>query len=534
LSGQLAVSDESIRLERVRLSRERGEADLKPKLAVPLSKREASFDIRARGDDVSSIVGAPRGFKANAAPFSIAMPGEPRGTRLSIGGLDVSIGEAPLAADGHLDFAISRRSTTFRFELDVPDLHRLGPLNGRRLREEGLSVKATAKGALGLLVIDNLHSRIGDSGFRAIVRLEKGDVPRLAVKARSHSLTLTPVLEQAEFEYDAEPEFEDGRLLPDIALPLDRLQALNAELSVSIADLKRGALHFTNVEPASTLQDGVLNLENLGFNARSGWLQARGSLQPVAGSARLGIDIAVRDFALGVPGVNDDLPGKVDIDLSLSATGSGLRQLAGKADGIVYVHMRGGRVEEVRFIRRLCGDMLNEMLVRINPCSKSDAAIDLRRVVAPLEIVDGQLHSRPDILVVTDKIGMLALVGINPGSEELSIQVRTMPQMGLTLTAGEILDPYVRVVGTLARRGRGQIRRECGSPAARPPRPVASPCWPGPHGTACRVRVTPATQQRRERSRFWVSDFRNSHDQQRNDIAPVIRDQPCLSLIFET
>ena len=45
---------------------------------------------------------------------------------------------------------------------------------------------------------------------------------------------------------------------------------------------------------------------------------------------------------------------------------------------------------------------------------------------------------------------MLTDARINLQSEEMAIQIRSTPKKGLTLSAGEILNPYVKVVGTLA------------------------------------------------------------------------------------
>jgi len=46
---------------------------------------------------------------------------------------------------------------------------------------------------------------------------------------------------------------------------------------------------------------------------------------------------------------------------------------------------------------------------------------------------------------------MVIKSSINLQSEKLSLQFETTPRKGITISAGEILNPYVKVVGTLAK-----------------------------------------------------------------------------------
>jgi hypothetical protein len=46
---------------------------------------------------------------------------------------------------------------------------------------------------------------------------------------------------------------------------------------------------------------------------------------------------------------------------------------------------------------------------------------------------------------------MVVKSSINLQSEKLSLQFETTPRKGFTISAGEILNPYVKVVGTLAK-----------------------------------------------------------------------------------
>ena len=67
----------------------------------------------------------------------------------------------------------------------------------------------------------------------------------------------------------------------------------------------------------------------------------------------------------------------------------------------------------------------------------------------PVEIKTGVLESNPSSLVATDQIRVAAKSQIDLETEELEINVRTTPKKGIGISAGEIVNPYIKVVGTL-------------------------------------------------------------------------------------
>jgi hypothetical protein len=60
------------------------------------------------------------------------------------------------------------------------------------------------------------------------------------------------------------------------------------------------------------------------------------------------------------------------------------------------------------------------------------------------------LITQPFALVLNSNARMVIDSSINLGTEKLSLQFQTTPRKGITISAGEILNPYVKVVGTLA------------------------------------------------------------------------------------
>ena len=139
-----------------------------------------------------------------------------------------------------------------------------------------------------------------------------------------------------------------------------------------------------------------------------------------------------------------------DIDITFESTGADLRTLLGNANGIVFADLRGGQMGKNRFLQALYGDVLDELLSAINPFSKTDPVTNLECIVIPLEIADGQVQSSPASFVSTDKVRITITPSLDLKTEKIDVQINTTPRKALGVSAGELVNPYIKVIGTLA------------------------------------------------------------------------------------
>jgi len=450
LSGAIALQSDMIQFQDISLDREHGQALLNMELGLPVSRRWANFDLSARGANVRSVLRGVTGYEAEAAPFFVDIQGELRETNLSIDKFEVGIADARVHAGGDLNFSVGSASTKFSFTGEIPSLARLGRLDGRRFRDQGIRWDANVVGGGGVLTIEDLDLRLGESDVNGFVRYTKGDVPKLEIDIDSESIVFGPLLEEEEFAYDAEPEFDDGRLIPDVAIPFDTLKKLNASIDLDISSFTRDALHMRNVDLVVELQDGVIDVRNASFDGRSGWLKARAKLEPAEGAGKASLELVARHFVLGLIQQSLDVAMTGDIDIKLESTGVDARTLAGNLNGVVFVDTRGGQITTSRAFQAIYGDMLTEILSAINPFYKADPNTNFRCIVMPLEVVDGRISSVPNSFISTDKIRLRAKSTINLKTEKIDMNFRTTPQKGLTISGGELFNPYIKIVGTLA------------------------------------------------------------------------------------
>ena len=450
LSGRIGLQSERIIFDDFQLVREAGEVSGSVELGMPVSRRWANFDVRAKGGDIRSLLRRVKAFEADEAPFSIDVRGKLRNNHLSFDNFEIGVGDANVQARGDIDFGDDERSTRFSLTGNIPRLSQLGHYGGRRPREQSIAISANVEGGGGVLNIENLNLKLDESDVNGSVRYTKGDVPMLEVDIQSESIVVMPLFEKQEFTYDPEPEFDDGRLIPDIKIPFEALRKFNATLDIDVRNFVQDSLQMRNIDLRVDLRDGAVNVRNFSFDARYGWIKSRAKVEPADGVAIASLELVARDFSLGLKQSNSDHQMTGNLDVKLDSTGNDLRTLVGNLDGVVFIETRSGRIGNSRTLQAIYGDMLSEILSTINPFYKSSPYTDFDCIVLPLQIVDGSVTGNPSSHISTDKIRMTPKSVINLKTEKINMHIRTTPQRGLTISGGEILNPYIKVVGTLA------------------------------------------------------------------------------------
>ena len=448
LQGKVVFRGDLVELSKVRLDRAAGDARLDLTIGIDTPQQYLDFDVVANGRDVRSFLHGTGSFEAFEQPFSITARGNLRGPHWTFDDLDAAIGDATVIAAGDLEFEDARAATEFEFALNIPSLASLGTIDGRRFQDQAFSVAAHVSGGDGLLTAEKLDVRIGDSDLHGKVLVRKGDIPEIDIDVHSDRLVFRPLLEDAEPV--AEPEFEDGRLIPDIAMPVEALRKLNGSLNIDVGELQRRALFLKDIELDARLENGRLDVSKARFKARSGELLARAAYDASADTGTASLDIVARSLALGLLQTNLDHLMNSDVDIALRTTGNDLRSMAGNMDGVVYVDTRGGRFESNEYIKAIYGDMLEETLNTINPFRKTDDYTDFECIIVPLSVADGMVTGAPSIFASTDKIRFVIQGSVDLKSEKIRIGVRSTPRKIVSFSAAELINPYLQVVGTLS------------------------------------------------------------------------------------
>ena len=449
-AASILFRDDAVEFGDVSLERQRAKLTLDAALGLPTSRRWLDFDLDASGMDVRGVLSNVGGLEPYEQPFEVKMKGTKRGDRWFFENVDGAVGESGFGARGELNLEDSAAPTDLVIDVSIPDLASIGTYDGRRFNPQAFSLGARAVGGAGHVVVDDLLLRFGASDLSGSIEYRAGDVPEVTANLHSNRLAHLPLFEADEEEPDPTPEFEDGRLIPDIAVPYDAMKRVNASIIADIDEFQRDRLDLSDIALDARLEGGALDIRTLRLNARSGGLVARAALHPAGGEGEASLQLVARDLAFGLVEWNPDLAMTMDIDVNLRATGTDLRALAGSADGAVYFNTYGGRLIRNPMIEVMYGSLLEEILNTINPFRETDSYTDFECMIVPVSLADGNVTGAPNIFVSTSKIRMVAEASLDLKTETMKVSVRTTPRRIVSVSAAELINPYVQIVGTLA------------------------------------------------------------------------------------
>ena len=94
--------------------------------------------------------------------------------------------------------------------------------------------------------------------------------------------------------------------------------------------------------------------------------------------------------------------------------------------------------------------MLEDTLNTINPFRETDEYTDFECVIVPLSVVDGVTAAVPSVFASTDKIRFVIQGSVDLKTEKIRIGVRSTPRRIVSISAAELINPYLQVVGTLS------------------------------------------------------------------------------------
>jgi len=296
-----------------------------------------------------------------------------------------------------------------------------------RLQLTSQSLAGTAALTLGLADRPNLSGRI--------------DVSRLDLDA----LSAAPTPSAARPGQAAPaPVPTDGRVIPDIVLPVALMNALDAELALAFRGVTSSSLPLVAVQTNLRLRNGALTLAPFALTLPAGRLSGQFTVNAAANPAQFalrlrsegaGLDLAALSGALDGLG----LRGRGELAADLRGAGATTRALAASLDGDIGLALVNGRLEQGAAM-----DALGAVLALLAPNAQRLGAVELRCVALAFGAAQGIAQSRA--LFMDSAIGPInGQAGINLRDESLNGRLNTnLRILGLGLRAP------VNLGGTLA------------------------------------------------------------------------------------
>jgi uncharacterized protein involved in outer membrane biogenesis len=236
----------------------------------------------------------------------------------------------------------------------------------------------------------------------------------------------------------------DGRVIPDIAIPVASLNTLDAELRLAFSGVTSRTLRQAAVQTNLRLSNGALVLAPFNMTIPAGRLAGQvnvnAATNPAQYALRLrsegaGLDLAALSGALDGLG----LRGHGELAANLRGAGATTRAIAASLTGEMGLALVNGRLEQGKAM-----DALGAMLALLSPNSQRLGAIELRCLALAFGAEQGMARSRT--LFMDSAIGQInGEANINLRDESVNGRLNTnLRVFGLGLRAP------VNLGGTLA------------------------------------------------------------------------------------
>jgi len=461
LSGELERLADSIRLTGMKIELDGATGTMNADIGLPLASANGSFELTASGASFRAVLPDTGSWEPPDLPFEIRAQGRLRGGLVQVEPVEIKIGNTGITAEGVFDIPPDLSRTNLAVTARTGSLATIGTFNERYLPGQDFSLNARFSGTPESFSIEGLTARTGDSDLSGsiTVALDR-TVPDARLKLQSSRLDVTPFINAGPVkEGDGEEESEkeqpagDERLIPEWTLPLDRLATFTADIDVGIGEYRQNQRVIDNLSLRATVQDGRLDVEHVSGKTLYGSIAAALRIVPTDDTAMVHTEFEGKNIFLGNfrgrSREEIDAEPKYDVYFDLDSTGLTLRDIAANLNGQVRVSADKGRMPNSA-MRFFFGGFIEELLTTINPFMKTDPYTDISCVVLFADIDNGIVDMDPGMAMQTSKINIVSKGEIDLHTESLDFGFKTIPRKKLSISAGEFINPYLKVSGTLA------------------------------------------------------------------------------------
>ena len=296
---------------------------------------------------------------------------------------------------------------------------------------------------------------MGPSRAAAQLAIDLGNPKQLSGSVSSEYLDLTNwVVESTEDESaDSAAQQTAGFVFDD--KPINQLEdfgwAFDVTASVQQVALANG--QFSDVKVGAKISEQRVDIDPFAFRGTYGG-QSRGHLliDFSGGVPQLDLEVHGEDIRSGILALPDQDPSTspaADIDIELRGRGSTRREMASSLDGRLRLNSGPGQVASSG-VEFLFTDFITELLQLLNPFSEKSQATNLECMVVAADVSAGQVEVYP-VVVNTEELTIFSKGSIDLATERIDLSFSTKPRKGLGITTGVLINPLIKVGGTLAR-----------------------------------------------------------------------------------
>ena len=356
-----------------------------------------SIELSASGEDLSTAAESFGAAGMPAQPFELFLGVAAAAERVSIEGLQLTLGDGQLA--GEIDIELSPERPLITAAIESPRLD---------LRDPAGAEAATADDET-------------ETGTESAASSAAGE--------------------------ESAPE----RLFSDTPLATSALDAVDLDINVTIGTVLLADDTLSDVSLQVSLQDGSLAVEPFRFQSGDGGLEGSFRLAPDAGSHSLAVSAQAQNLRLGalaVEGQDRSTIPPLNLEFSLSGTGRSMQEIMAGANGALSGSQQGGQIN-LQAAGILFSDLVTSILRTLNPLAETATTTNLECGVYEVQIVDG-LATVKELAIQSERLTIVSSGSISLESEEIDLTLRTKTREGFGVSLGGVVNSFLKVGGTLA------------------------------------------------------------------------------------
>jgi uncharacterized protein involved in outer membrane biogenesis len=456
--GGISYGVDRLRLENVSAAIAGSEGVVTADVALPLGTsvgtRPNQFEVRANGPDLKLLVPDAPESAAARQKFDLHAKGSWDRDKWFFDTLLFDTPGGFLSVQGKLDRAPDYSTTAMKISARTANLGETGRLFDIDLPAQPLDFTAMISGTPDTFRMQQLSGHFGKSDFSGSIGLDLKAKPNLDIHLRSSVLDLTPLTDAVAGSGAAPARVPlSTRAIPNVELPIALLNRVNGQAEIQSAQTSFFGQMYDNLELRGTLQDGQLTVDPIAFGSADGNMAAQLSIGPDLRSPNVRLVADGNDVRLGViPGMGRTTAAasRYKVQIDVAATGLNLRDLLRTLDGKIRFVGEGGRIPNSR-LNALSSDFVSELVRTLNPLSKRQEFTDVVCQAYLFDADNGMLRTDPVIVVRTADIDVVSTGSIDLRNEAIDFNFKTAARGGLGFSAGELLNAYVKVSGTLSK-----------------------------------------------------------------------------------
>lgn len=451
LQASAVIKNNLFVTEKFIVNHDQNQIDASAELAWPLAFDKGKVRVKAEGKNIQAVTADFQGFVPDALPYKVDANVSWQNSSWIFNPLNVQLGKAIIKIEGEAEEKNNVWETTQHFSGQIPDLSKLGTYNKRRLLPHSITSEGHVVSDEKQMNIKSLSLNIGDKKMNidAAIILE----PELHIQVNADKLEIVPI-----FASDVEPSevkknesLSSTTLIPDIDISSELLPGIEGQLTMGVGELNWNKTHLKDFKLNAVNKAGVLTMKNLEFSGKEGWLKANAVLNTAIKDGSSTIKIKARDFQLGVFETSSDKPVIGNLDLDLQSVGTSTKALAANSQGFILLETLGGQRLNTKIFSLWFGGALGEILQTFNPFYKTQPYSNFDCAVLPISIEQGLLQTVPIAVIQTDSVSYFLDSEVDLKTERIKTSIKSLPRKQLALSAGEILNPYIQVAGTLSK-----------------------------------------------------------------------------------